>query len=150
MRNNLMAMGMSGSFLYFEGRQRNALKNYVRNNNIPCAYGGELYSRQNPISYEHIEPSSSGVTDNTVGNKLVICQPCNSRRSSVPLKDFVRQKGVKENLLCYLVRMKSVVVNKIAYLEAILPALANQLSIPLQQLQQAIQTEDPELLIVPT
>lgn len=96
------------------------LKDYVRKNNIKCAYCGRSYSEKRKISLDHVTPKSSrGCT--ALENLIVSCTVCNSvKKKSLSLEEFIKlNPKVRFFLNKYLNKMKNCVINSIEYYEEI-------------------------------
>jgi 5-methylcytosine-specific restriction endonuclease McrA len=95
------------------------LKDYVKKNNIKCAYCGKPYDAKRRISLDHVTPKSSfGLTD--INNLIVSCDICNSvKKKNMSLEEFIlKYPQVRLTLNKYLNKMKSLTVNgKNYYLE---------------------------------
>lgn len=64
-----------------------------------CTYSGEDFSPRNTKTIEHIIPLSLG-GENEYSNYLVVKRSWNSKRSSVPLYEFIQSNPqVKENII---------------------------------------------------
>ncbi|MFN8614717.1 MAG: HNH endonuclease [Vampirovibrionales bacterium] len=123
------------------GVSSNALKRYAKKHSVRCAYGGELFSPTHRISAEHIQPRSEGGT-NTYANYLIVCNPCNGKRSNSELRTFVTPE-VYGHLIHYLRQMKNCVVQGEFYLSLVLPTLARQLHCPTTKLLKEVKEETP-------
>ena len=64
-----------------------------------CCYSGEPFEVQNTKTIEHIVPISQG-GKNEYSNYFIVKRTWNEKRSSLPLKDFIRQyPQVQENII---------------------------------------------------
>lgn len=64
-----------------------------------CTYSGESFERHDTRTIEHIIPQSEG-GENEYSNYLVVKRSWNSKRSSIPLDEFiVSHPEVKDNIV---------------------------------------------------
>jgi 5-methylcytosine-specific restriction endonuclease McrA len=81
------------------------LKRFGIDNNICCAYCNNMLYYTN-ITVDHIYPkslSNAGKANNFTDNLLLCCKPCNCKKSSIILEDFMaldenRFKNIKSYL----------------------------------------------------
>lgn len=64
-----------------------------------CAYSGEGFEQHDTKTLEHIIPQSKG-GKNEYSNYLIVKRSVNSRRSSKPLDEFIKENPeVKQNII---------------------------------------------------
>lgn len=88
-----------------------------------CAYSGEEFCPQDKRTLEHIIPLSEGGKSD-ISNYLVVKRSWNSKRSSTPLDEFIKENPqVKENIKRTLLEHKDEEIDGIKWAEEVKKSL---------------------------
>ncbi|TAL43776.1 MAG: HNH endonuclease [Methylovulum sp.] len=74
-----------------------------------CAYCG---AKHVPLQIEHVQARANGGTNNNISNLALACKPCNTRKGTRPIQDFLNNKP--EALTKILIQLKRLLADAAA------------------------------------